>query len=192
MVSLNAKYPNLNNKTMAEISENLANGKRQLKRSSSKPDMTPMVDLGFLLITFFMFTTTFSNPNMMKLFMPDDKKGTSKIGTKNSITFILGKNNSVFWHQKDLNELTKTDLVETDFTASGIRKLILEKFNKSTKPENFTVIIKPSDDANFKNTVDILDEMEITNMKRYALVNLFPNELLAYSKLNEAQIMKNK
>lgn len=177
---------------MAEISENLANGKRQLKRNSSKPDMTPMVDLGFLLITFFMSTTTFSNPNMMKLFMPDDKKGTSKVGTKNSITFILGKNNSVFWHQKDMKELTKTDLVETDFTANGIRKLILEKFNESTKPENFTVIIKPSDDANFKNTVDILDEMEITNMKRYALVNLFPSELLAYSELNEAQIMKNK
>jgi biopolymer transport protein ExbD len=192
MVSPNAKCQKLNNKTMAEIVENLANGKRQLKRNSSKPDMTPMVDLGFLLIAFFMFTTTFSTPNMMKLFMPEEKEGTTKIGTKNSITFILGKNNRVFWHQKDLRELAKNDLVETDFTANGIRKLIPEKFKQSTKPENFTVIIKPSDDANFKNTVDILDEMEITNMKRYALVDLFPSELLAYTKLNEAQIMKNK
>jgi biopolymer transport protein ExbD len=189
MISLKAKGQKLNNKTMAE---NLSNSKRSLKRNSSKPDMTPIVDLGFLLITFFMFTTTFSNPNMMKLFMPGKDNGTRDISTKNSITFILGKNDRVFWHQKDLPHLNETDLEETDFTPNGIRRLILEKHKQSTKPENFTVIIKPSDDENFKNTVYILDEMEITNMKRYALVDIFPRELLAYNKLNKAQIMQNK
>jgi biopolymer transport protein ExbD len=93
MISLKAKGQKLNNKTMAE---NLSNSKRSLKRNSSKPDMTPIVDLGFLLITFFMFTTTFSNPNMMKLFMPGKDNGTRDISTKNSITFILGKNDRVF------------------------------------------------------------------------------------------------
>ncbi|MCP9754821.1 biopolymer transporter ExbD [Lacihabitans sp. CCS-44] len=177
---------------MAEITENLANGKRTLRKNSSKPDMTPMVDLGFLLITFFMFTTTFSNPNMMKLFMPEKGDETGDVSVKNSITFILGKNDRVFWHQKDLKNLAKSDLVETDFTINGIRQQILEKLKTSSNPKNFTVIIKPSNDANFKNTVDILDEMEITNMKRYALVDLFPAEQLAYNQLNESQIMKNK
>lgn len=177
---------------MAEIEENLAKGKRQLKRSSAKPDMTPMVDLGFLLITFFMFTTTFSTPNMMKLTMPEKGKGNSEISKENSITIILGKNNKIYWHQKDLEELTSEDLIETNFTSSGIRKQILEKYIHSKNPQNFTVIIKPSDDSNFKNTVDILDEMEITNMRRFALVDLFPKEVLAYSKISEAQIMKNK
>lgn len=177
---------------MAEIEENLAKGKRQLKRSSTKPDMTPLVDLGFLLITFFMFTTTFSNPNIMKLTMPEKGKGNSEISTDNSITIILGKNDKIYWHQKDLKELTTMDLIESNFTANGIRKLILEKYSQSKKPGNFTVIIKPSNEANFKNTVDILDEMEITNMRRYALVDLFPKEVLAYRNIDEAQIMKNK
>lgn len=177
---------------MAEIEENKTKGKRQLKRSSTKPDMTPMVDLGFLLITFFMFTTTFSNPNMMKLAMPEKGKGNSVVSTENSITIILGKNDKIYWHQKDLKDLTSLDLIETNFTSNGIRKQILEKYSESKKPENFTVIIKPSDDANFKNTVDILDEMEITNMRRFALVDLFPKEVLAYRNIDEAQIMKNK
>ena len=177
---------------MAEIEENQAKGKRQLKRSSAKPDMTPMVDLGFLLITFFMFTTMFSNPNMMKLVIPEKGKGSSIISKENSITIILGKNDKIYWHQKDLEELTAADLMETDFTSNGIRKQILEKYNQSKKPENFTVIIKPSNESNYKNTVDILDEMEITNMQHYALVDLFPKEVVAYSKISEAQIMKNK
>lgn len=177
---------------MAEIEENLAKGKRQLKRSSAKPDMTPMVDLGFLLITFFMFTTTFTNPTMMKLAMPEKWKGNSVVSTENSITIILGKNDKIYWHQKDIEELKSEDLIETNFTSNGIRKQILEKYNRSKNPENFTVIIKPSDEANLKNAVDILDEMEITNMRRYALVDLFPKEVLAYSKISEAQIMKNK
>jgi biopolymer transport protein ExbD len=177
---------------MAEIETNPAKGKRPLKRTSAKPDMTPMVDLGFLLITFFMFTTTFTTPNMIKLFMPDAEDGRSTVKAENTITFILGKNDRVFWHQKDLDGLTSADLTETDFTSNGIRKQILEKYSKSKTPENFTVIIKPSDDSNFKNTVDIIDEMEITNMKHYALVDLFETELAAYAQLDEAQIMKNK
>ena len=83
-------------------------------------------------------------------------------------------------------------MTETNYSLDGIRKQILEKYRKAKNPENFTVIIKPSDDSNFKNTVDIIDEMEITNMKHYALVDLFPKELAAYSQLSEAQIMKNK
>lgn len=177
---------------MAEIEINPNKGKRLIKRNSAKPDMTPMVDLGFLLITFFMFTTTFTTPNMIKLFMPEKGSGNAPVTIENSITFILGKNDKVYWHQKDLKSLTSADLTETDFGSNGVRKEILEKYSKSNKPKNFTVIIKPSNDANFKNTVDMLDEMEITNMQHYALVDLFHSELEAYIKLEEAQIMNHK
>ncbi len=177
---------------MAEIETNPGKGKRLLKRTSAKPDMTPMVDLGFLLITFFMFTTTFSTPNMIKLFMPDKDSGNAPVTIENSITFILGKNDKVYWHQKDIKSLTSADLIETSYGFNGVRKEILEKYNKSNKPTNFTVIIKPSNDANFKNAVDMLDEMEITNMHHYALVDLFQSELIAYCKVSEARIMNNK
>jgi biopolymer transport protein ExbD len=144
------------------------------------------------LITFFMFTTTFTQPNMMKLSMPDSQGPTAPVSTKNSITFILGKENTLYWHQSDLNELSKANLYETDYGTNGIRKEILEKITRATKPENFTVVIKPTSEATYKNTVDILDEMHIMNIQRYALVNLFPSEEKAYEQMSEARIKKNK
>ena len=158
---------------MAEI---VKNGKKRVS-----PDMTPMVDLGFLLITFFMFTTTFSNPNAMSLFMPDDTGDTSPVIDDNTLTFILGENDRVFWYQKALSEVKSEDLVETDYSLNGIRAEILKRRNIAPKPENFTVIIKSTDKSNYKNTVDILDEMEITKNKHYAIVDLKPIELNAYT-----------
>ena len=154
--------------------------------------MTAMVDLGFLLITFFMFTTSFTKPHIMKLFMPEKDRPTGDVGVQNSITFLLGKNDEVFWYQKELKSLKAEDLIKTDFSVHGIRKIILMKRALAPKQEIFTVIIKPSNDSNLKNTVDILDEMEITQSPRFALVDLFPSERIAYENINKAQIMKNK
>ncbi|MCP9767376.1 biopolymer transporter ExbD [Lacihabitans sp. LS3-19] len=177
---------------MAEIEEKKEEKKRRLGSTSKKPDMTPMVDLGFLLITFFMFTTSFTKPHIMKLFMPEKNGPTGDVGIQNSMTILLGKNNEVYWYQKELKDLKANDLIKTDFSAHGIREIILNKRELAPKPEIFTVIIKPSNDSNLKNTVDLLDEMEITQNPRYALVDLFPSEKLAYENTKKAQIMKNK
>lgn len=174
---------------MAQIEET---NTKKTRRRVAKPDMTPMVDLGFLLITFFMFTTKFTNPNMMKLVMPDKTDGTSELNSKNTLTLILGENDRIYWHQQDTETIKPEDIHETNYSTDGLRKDILEKQSIAPKPENFTVIIKPTNESSFKNAVDALDEMEITNMKRYALVDLFPNELMAYNEKKTAQIMKIK
>src|SRR6218665_4129271 len=115
---------------MAEIQESSGKGdkgKVRSKKQGGKPDMTPMVDLGFLLLTFFIFTTTFSKPNMMKLNMPDksDEKVENQekqdIKLSNTITIIMGKENRIFWYQQALTDVTADDLNETDYSASGIR-----------------------------------------------------------------------
>ena len=93
----------------------------------------------------------------------------------------MGENDRVFWYQKALSEVKSEDLVETDYSLNGIRAEILKRRKNAPKPENFTVIIKPTDKSNYKNTVDILDEMEITKNKHYAIVDLKPNELSAYT-----------
>lgn len=156
------------------------------KKASTRVDMTPLADLGFLLITFFMFTTTFSKPNVMGLNMPpkpEDKKENvedPQIDLKNSISIIIGGDNTLYWHQQDKMKLEADQLNETDYSRDGIRKEIISARNRATIPDNFTVIIKPTDDSNYENLVNVLDEMEITESSRYGIVDIYQTEIDAY------------
>ncbi|MFN8430192.1 MAG: biopolymer transporter ExbD [Spirosomataceae bacterium] len=176
---------------MAEIIEKDSGGKKggkvRSKKAPGRPDMTPMVDLGFLLITFFIFTTTFSKPNMMKLNLPEkdeEKKAEdqekAEIKLSNTITIVMGKDNRLFWYQQAVADVKPEDFHETDYSAKGIRLEIEKKKQAALDSSKFTVIIKPTDEATFKNTVDILDEMEITGNKLFALVDLQQKEIDAY------------
>jgi biopolymer transport protein ExbD len=165
-----------------QVKDSGKGGKVRSKKNSGKPDMTPMVDLGFLLITFFMFTTTFSKPNMMKLNMPDKPKPNDplpEIKLSNTITILLGKDDRIFWHQQDMKGLTVDNITETDYSVNGIRKDITKMRNKAADTAVFTVILKPTDECNFKNTVDILDEVSIT-AARSAIVKVDPAEKKVY------------
>ena len=141
--------------------------------------MIPMVDLGFLLITFFMFTTNFTKPNVVDLGLPAGEGGT-EINYKNQLTFILGKNDRIFYYQKEANNLSEKDVKEVSFQGMELAKLIKYYKNSAVAPENFTIIIKPTDDANYKNFVDILDEMALTKNERYGISDLKPLEKTIY------------
>lgn len=171
---------------MAEIQESGGNkkggGKVRSKKNAGKPDMTPMVDLGFLLITFFMYTTTFSKPNTMKLNMPKKEEDETKqeeadIKVSNTITVLMDKDNRIFWYQKPLPDATAADLNEVDYSDKGIREAILKRKANALDVDKFTVIIKPTDKATWKNTVDILDEMAITQCDKYAVVDIDKKEV---------------
>ena len=171
---------------MAQIEEKQGNdgGKVRAKKASTRVDMTPLADLGFLLITFFMFTTTFSKPNVMSLNMPPKEPITQSdprvIDLTNSISIILGGDNKIYWHQKDKTQLIAEDLHETTYSKDGIRNDILAAKQRAKTPDNFTVIIKPNDDSTYENLVNILDEMEITQSQRYGIVDISPNEVKIY------------
>ncbi|QKG53833.1 ExbD/TolR family protein [Hymenobacter sp. BRD67] len=171
---------------MAEIQQQSKDsgkgGKKRAKKMSTKIDMTPMVDLAFLLLTFFMLTTTFAKPNVMQLTMPvkdknlkDDEQ--TKIKASQAVTIILAPDNKVFYFF-GLNEPTdpsvpKPEIKVTDFSANGIRKVLLERQHQQPEP---IILIEPyvheGKEAKYKNMVDILDEMNITNQKKYALIDI--------------------
>lgn len=155
------------------------NEKKFLSKKLIRVDMTPMVDLGFLLITFFMFTTNFTKPNVVDLGLPAGEGGT-EINYKNQLTFILGKNDRIFYYQKEANNLSEKDVKEVSFQGMELAKLIKYYKNSAVAPENFTIIIKPTDDANYKNFVDILDEMALTKNERYGISDLKPLEKTIY------------
>jgi biopolymer transport protein ExbD len=147
-------------------------GVKKSKKLSTRVDLTPMVDLGFLLITFFIFTTTMSQPTAMKLFLPKDvdkPEEQNKLKESAAFTVMPSKANMVYYYEG----LDPTKLQQTTFKQ--VRDIILDK-KRRTDPKDFMVIIKPTKDATYKNTVDILDEMTIDGVKRYALVDITPEE----------------
>lgn len=154
-------------------------GVKKAKKLSTRVDMTPMVDLGFLLITFFIFTTTMSTPSTMDLFMPKDTDKKEEMNTakeSGALTILIGKADQVYYYEGQLAP-DASNFKSTNF--KGIRDEIINK-KKNTPPDDLVVVIKPNDEATYKNTVDILDEMQINEVKRFALVNILPveNELI--------------
>jgi biopolymer transport protein ExbD len=151
-------------------------GVKKGKKLSTRVDLTPMVDLGFLLITFFIFTTTMSQPTAMKLFLPKDTEKPeeqNKIKASGALTLMLGRNDGVFYYEGELLP-DGSNFKSSNF--KDIREVIINK-KKSTNPEDFVVVIKPGPEATYKNTVDMLDEMTINDVKRYAMVDIFPTEI---------------
>ncbi|MEI9934626.1 MAG: biopolymer transporter ExbD [Ferruginibacter sp.] len=140
-------------------------GVKKAKKLSTRVDLTPMVDLGFLLITFFIFTTTLSQPSTMKLNMPKDDVDTKDlmpIKESGALTILMGKNNQIYYYLGiDPNKLQST-------TYTKIRDVVLNK-KRSTPSDDFFVTIKPDDDATYENTVNVLDEMTIDDVKKYAI-----------------------
>jgi biopolymer transport protein ExbD len=151
-------------------------GVKKAKKLSTRVDLTPMVDLGFLLITFFIFTTTMSQPTAMRLFLPKDTEKPeeqNKVKASGALSIMLAKNNQIFYYEGELLP-DGSNFKSTNFKE--IRDIIINK-KKSTDPKDFVVVIKPGPEATYKNTVDILDEMTINDVKRYAMVDIFDQEL---------------
>lgn len=158
---------------MAEIQGGGGGGKKKgdkvrVKKASTRIDMTPMVDLAFLLLTFFVMTTTLNKPQTMEIVMPEKTEEDDKqplVNENHVLTLVLDKDDKIYWYVG----ITDPKVEVTDFSASGIRKVLLEK--KNTIPK-LVVLIKASDNAKYKNMVDILDEMNISTIKVYALVDI--------------------
>lgn len=155
-------------------------GVKKGKKLSTKVDLTPMVDLGFLLITFFIFTTTMSTPTAMKLFLPKDTEKPeeqNKAKESGALTIMLAKDRTVYYYEGILKE-DGSNFKSTNFV--GIREVILNK-KQSTAAGDLVIVIKPSKAAKFRDMVDALDEMTINDIKRYALVDIAEaeNQLIA-------------
>ncbi len=148
-------------------------GKKRSKKMSTKIDMTPMVDLGFLLITFFMLTTTLAKPVTMQLNMPDktDTKETSPVKLSETLT-VCPDETKVYYYQGIPTE-AGTVMQVTNYSETGIRKVIADL--KAKVGNNFTIVIKPTKNAKYRNMIDMLDECAITNNKRYALLEIDPD-----------------
>ncbi len=155
---------------MAEIqsSETKSKGVAKSKKLSTRVDLTPMVDLGFLLLTFFIFTTTMSQATAVNLTMPDDSEviTETKVQDKYVLQVLLLNNDSIICVQGKEYQKGKL-LSNTDF-----RNEIMQKQKQlGNKKSELTVLIKPSAESSYKNVVDVLDEMTINNVEHYMILD---------------------
>ncbi|GAB3202668.1 biopolymer transporter ExbD [Pontibacter aydingkolensis] len=165
---------------MAEVQEKADSGKGGKKRSKKMSvhlDMTPMVDLAFLLLTFFMLTTTFSKPQTMEINMPiKDVDESEQIALKasNAMTIILGENDKLYYYFGLGDPAENPEVLESDYSGNGIRKVLISPRVKSN--DKMTVMIKAMEKSRYKNVVDILDELKITDTRKFALVDITDND----------------
>lgn len=165
-------------------------GKVRSKKMSTRVDFTPMVDLAFLLISFFMLTTTLSKPVAMELNMPKkDEEVKTDVKESMVLNIILDKDDVVWYYDGRV----VYDMKKTNFSAEGIREVIYKKQKEVGKehgdPGKTIVIIKMTDDANYKNMVDILDEMDITDTKIYAIQDVADLELEAIANGGKLEVV---
>lgn len=164
-------------------------GKVRSKKSNPGVDLTAMVDLAFLLITFFILTTTLSKPQSMNLALPDENKPEEtppETPAWRTLTIVLGSGDKVAWYSGGIDNPVDGPAVST-YGKAGIRDLILNKKKgvddrnkaggRDLEKEGITIILKPSEKSNYKNFVDILDEMAITQVKKYATVDITPEDI---------------
>ncbi len=143
-------------------------GVKKMEKHSTRVDLTPMVDLGFLLITFFIFTTTLSQAHALKLIMPDDTGQATPIKESGAITLLLAGNDLVEYYEG------KPDVTGNNFrhiTVEELRQVLIDK-KRRTVERDLMVVIKPSKNAVYKNVIDVLDEMTINGIKKYALADI--------------------
>ena len=157
--------------------KSFSHNKKQLIRI----DMTPMVDLGFLLITFFVFTTTISTPMVTDLYMPKevDDKDPQKLINDLALTLLLDDNNKIYYYNGLFEDaISANQIFETGYsTYSGIGEIIRQKQKDIDAGGKFAdgrkglmMLIKPTSKSVYKNVVDALDEAVINDVKKYAIV----------------------
>lgn len=158
-------------------------GVRRQVKHALRIDMTPMVDLGFLLITFFVITTEMSKPTAMNLIMPKDGPPID-LGESDALTVLLGANNTAWYYEGDWMQAVKNGKVLPLEGKLAARQLLIDKQQKlenSGRPEGrngLMLLVKPGSGTSYKELVDLLDEVSINDVKKYAVVKLSDEEAL--------------
>ncbi len=171
---------------MAELNQDGGGGKKggkiRSKKAGGRVDLTAMVDLAFLLITFFMLTTSLNRPNAMDVTVPDknqeDPEDRMDVAHNRTLTLLLGSDNKIVWYMGEFTEPIEGP--ETvDYGVGGIRDVLLTKIKEIPQAtgSDMIVIIRPSEHSTHRNLVEILDEMKIVDAQIFTLGTILPFEI---------------
>ncbi len=150
-------------------------GVRRPVKHQLRIDMTPMVDLGFLLISFFVITTELSKPTAMSLAMPKDG-GVSELGESYAFSVLLGNQEKAWCYYGNWPDAVSREEVYPLSSTTELRQKIQERKQwldihpGKEGRDGLMVLVKSSPEASYKQVVDVLDEMTINQVKKYAVI----------------------
>src|SRR5512136_2355378 len=159
----------------AEVAESKSHAKgkkKKKKRAGVHIDMTPMVDVAMLLLTFFMLTTVFNKPQTMELNLPPDDKTTIEVAASSLITVRVAADFSISWQQGDQKEVNK-------IAFKDLRSFLAERLRANPK---LITLIKVDREATYDNMVNIMDELNLANITRFSLAPMTDADKKAMAK----------
>ncbi|RYF97665.1 MAG: biopolymer transporter ExbD, partial [Chitinophagaceae bacterium] len=163
--------------------------KGRTRRPIAGVDLTAMVDLAFLLITFFMLTTSLAKMKAMNIIKPvpiTNEVDLMPYPASRTMTILLGKNNQAVYYMGETEKaVMKTVDLKTIKSQILANKLVVEKTHSTPRDKQMLVVIKPTSTSKYKNFVDVLDEMNITNIQSYTIDDKYINN-------KEKEFMKGK
>lgn len=150
----------------------------EISTAKCRVDLTPMVDLGFLLITFFVFTTSVSNPVALRLIMPDDvheDHDPPKVSEEKTLNMLIGEKGVAFYQGNNLHNISFTFQKTQDIRDQIIQHLasVQKNFGNS---RDAVILLKPTTQSSYKQLVDCLDEMTINDVKKFMLLEATKEE----------------
>ncbi|MFI5451730.1 ExbD/TolR family protein [Pedobacter sp. UC225_61] len=156
--------------TTLNIPQNGKAVKGRTKKPLPNVDLTAMVDLAFLLITFFMLTTSLAKMKALEIAKPVESPIPSAYPQSRTMTILLGKNNQAIYYMGEAGKTEMNIINMKDIQRKIIanKQLVASTHTTALKKE-MIVIIKPTNTSSYKNFVDVIDEMNISNIKSYAI-----------------------
>ncbi len=167
--------------------------KKKTKRVGFTLDMTPMVDVAFLLLTFFMLTTTFAKPNTMEVNLPSKDMTEVKVAESNVLTIRVTEGDKAYWNIA-FDEPKPFELYdrsgEKPTISNAFRELLKtesEKIRQRVGEDVMAIVLKFDKKAQYRNLVDVLDELNILRYKRFSIADYTENDAEEIKKVSGAQ-----
>ncbi len=145
--------------------------RRKMRRLGVRIDMTPMVDVAFLLLTFFMLTTSMKRPQTMEINLPPNKDVKVEVAMSNLLTLLVAEDGTIFWNM-GVDPPQKVDM-------KGLRALVVQKMQQNPK---LITLIKIDRKGRYHYMVDVMDELNLANMQRFSLAPMGDADRLAIQK----------
>ncbi len=135
--------------------------RKKARRLGIRMDMTPLVDVAFLLLTFFMFTTSMSRPQTMEINLPPDKEVKVEIAESNLLTIRVDQKGDIFWNV-GIESPKRLD-------PATLRTFLREKSQGNPK---LTTLVKVAREGRYSMLVNMIDELNLAQIQRFSIAPL--------------------